>query len=462
MKIKFARIVFFITLSAAIALSSAYAADPAGPAPAVAAVAPATIATPATPGAADDFEAALFGTDAAVPSGTPAGSAAVTSAPTKDAASFDAIAAQGEKAKTEYLAGGTVAVEAASTVESNAKDYTVTSDANGKVFAKVTVPDYGSLYMSYLVSDYFVQGQGGENLKIPASKPLKPAFALSEFHYSFDIAKILFIRAGNQLIAWGPSRIWSPVDFINSQKQDSFAAVDSRSGKSGLRLHLPCQRANVFFFADFSEMTSTGYYGDPYQTINLGGRVDATAGDFEFGLTGYGGKNAQGRAGVDFSGRVIGTSVYGEASYAPGYNDWDSRFEASLGFSRDLGALKKWKLSSEGFFNSRGNDLTGYTAVTINKLTAAERAPLYQGKFYAYLSLAASELFSPSLSTTVSALSNLQDRSFSIKLAESFAFPRAVPFNLSIAYATGGVKKEFTRLGGNDSVTASISTKLEF
>jgi hypothetical protein len=252
------------------------------------------------------------------------------------------------------------------------------------------------------------------------------------------------------------------VDFINSQKQDSFAAIDSRSGKSGLRAHLPFSRSNVFFFADFSDMTSTGYYGDPYQTINLGGRADAAAGDFEFGLTGYGGKNAQVRAGADFSGRLLGTTVYGEASFAPGYNDWDSRFEASLGFSRVLGALKKWTLSSEGFFNSRGMDLTGYTAVTINTLTAAERTPLYQGKFYAYLSLAASELFSPSLSTTVSALSNLQDRSFSLKLAESFAFPRAVPFSLSIAYAAGGVDKEFTRFAGNGSVTAAISTKLDF
>jgi len=444
MKTKLARFVFFIALSAAVAVPAAYAADPAT-----------TPTTPATPTAADNFEAALFGSDPSVP----ADASGTTTAKT---ASFDAIAAQGEKAKTEYLAGGTVAVEAASTVESNAKDYTVTSDANGKVFAKVTVPDYGSLYMSYLVSDYFVQGHGGESLALPAANPLKPAFALSEFHYSFDISKIIFIRLGNQLIAWGPSRIWSPVDFINSQKQDSFAAIDSRSGKSGLRVHLPFSRSNVFFFADFSDMTSTGYYADPYQTINLGGRVDAAAGDFEFGLTGYGGKNAQGRAGADFSGRLLGMTVYGEASYAPAYNDWDSRFEASLGFSRVLGALKKWTLASEGFFNSRGTDLTGYTAVTINALSAAERAPLYQGKFYAYLSLAASELFSPSLSTTVSALSNLQDRSFSLKLAESFAFPRAVPFNLSIAYAAGGVDKEFTRFTGNGSITAAISTKLDF
>jgi len=457
MKTKFVRFAFYIALSAVVAVPAAYAADPASPAspapqPAVQQLPPP--ASPAASATADDFEAALFGTDAGVPAGA--------AASTVGTASFDTIAAQGEKAKTEYLAGGTVAVEAASTVEGTAKDYTVTSDANGKVFAKVTVPDYGSLYMSYLVSDSFAQGYGGESRAIPASNPLKPAFALSEFHYSFDISKVLFIRVGNQLIAWGPSRIWSPVDFINSQKQDSFAAVDSRSGKSGLRAHLPFPRANVFFFADFSDMTSTGFYGDPYKTINLGGRMDTAAGDFEFGLTGYGGRSEQGRAGADFSGRFLGATVYGEASYAPGYNDWDSRFEASLGFSRALGALKKWTVSSEGFFNSRGNDLTGYTVATITALPAIERAPLYQGKYYAFLSIAASELFSPSLSTTVSALSNLQDRSFLLKLAESFAFPRSVPFSLSIAYAAGGVEKEFTRFGGNGSVTATISTKIDF
>jgi hypothetical protein len=95
-------------------------------------------------------------------------------------------------------------------------------------------------------------------------------------------------------------------------------------------------------------------------------------------------------------------------------------------------------------------------------LPSAERIPLYQGQFYAYGSLAASELFSPSLSTTVSAIANLSDMSFSVTLAEAFSFPRAVPFSLSLGWSGGGADKEFTRYAGDGAMSATASVRMEF
>jgi len=130
--------------------------------------------------------------------------------------------------------------------------------------------------------------------------------------------------------------------------------------------------------------------------------------------------------------------------------------------SRTLDELKRWTLSAEGFYNSSGRDLSGYSDSGIMALPASQRTPLYQGEFYGYAALAASELFSPSLATTFSVLANLSDYSYSIKLAESFSFPHSVPFSVFISWSGGGEDKEFTRYAGDGSVSLSLSPRLEF
>ncbi|MFA6508703.1 MAG: hypothetical protein WCT14_21570, partial [Treponemataceae bacterium] len=352
--------------------------------------------------------------------------------------------------------------KATASVASGADHYTALADVRGRLFAKVAVPDYGSLFIAYNASYPFFQGYAGNGTAPPANDTAAPEYALAELHYSFDIGKKLFVRLGNQLLAWGPSRVWTPVDFINRQKADSFAEVESRVGKNGLRLHLPLPSSNLFFFADFSAMTASGLYGDPLNTVNLGGRFDFVFGPFEFGLTGYGGANAQVRAGVDFSGRVLGTTVYGEAAFAPEYSSYASSAQAAFGLSRTLDELKRWTLSAEGFYNSRGKDLTGYTAATIYTLSTEERATLYQGNFYAYIALSTTELGSTSVSGIVSAVANLQDLSYTIKIAPTFDFPRAVPFTFSLSYSGGGADKEFTRFAGNGTIGVTVSTKIDF
>lgn len=448
---------------------------------AAAAAAPALAQEKAAQESADaDFEAALFagsgeadsagaadGTaretgNPAAASGNPAAagdSALVKRKPSADG--FAAAAASEETARVDYLVGGTVAAKA-SAVARGTESYTAGSDLRGKLLAKVSVPDYGSLFIAYTASYPFFQGYGGSGTAPPAEETAAPEYALSELHYSFDIGKKLFVRIGNQLIAWGPSFVWTPVDFINREKADAFADVDARVGKNGLRLHLPLPTGNLFFFADFSAMTDGGLYGDPAETVKFGGRADFTAGPFEFGLSGYGGANAQLRAGADFSGRLLGTTVYGEAAFVPAYGSYAQSIQAAVGFSRTLDELKRWTISAEGFINSRGRDLSGYTASTIYTLPTDERTPLYQGSFYAYLALATTELGTTSVSGTVSAIANLEDRSFTVKIAPTFTFPRAVPFTVALSYFGGGADKEFTRFVGDGAVGVTVSTKIAF
>lgn len=391
-----------------------------------------------------------------------------------DAAAFDsasgtaaAPSSANEVAKTEYLVGGSVLVSASAALPSGLGGYAASSSAAGRLFGKVAVPDYGSLYMSYNLSQAFFEGLAGDGQAAlaPARDLQSPSYSLGELYYAFDAGKLLFARLGKQLLAWGPSRIWTPIDFVNLQKADAFYAVDLRQGKPGLKLHLPMGKANAFLFADFSrlvarDVVAAGSVADPAKALASALRLDATLGGFELGLTGFYGPELQAKGGFDFSGDLFGNAVYGELALAPAYSSYSGSALASLGFSRSLGELKRWTISAEGLYDSEGRDRSA-SELALGLVTGA-LTPLYLGKAYGYAAVSAKELFSPDLSTTLSGLANFSDLSYTIRLAEDFSFPRAVPFTITLAYAGGGAGKEFTLIGGSGSLSITMQTRIEF
>jgi hypothetical protein len=391
-----------------------------------------------------------------------------------DAAAFDqasgggtaASSSEGSAARTEYLVGGTMLVSASAYIPSGFDGYAASGSASGKLFGKVTVPDYGTLYMSYNLSQALFAGLAGEGRPelAPPRDLFAPSWSPGEAYYGFDIGKAVFLRLGKQLLAWGPSRVWTPVDFINLQKADAFSSVDLRQGKPGLKLHVPLGKANAFVFADFSRVVDSSQpmpvVRDPLGAGSLAARLDATIGGFELGLTGFGGAEVQAKAGFDFSGDFFGSGVYGELGLAPAYSGYKGSVLASLGFSRALGELKRWTVSAEGFYNSLGAEYSGPALAA--GLQAGLLAPLYIGKAYGYAAVSAKELFSSDLATTLSGLANFTDGSFTIKLAEDFSLPRALPFTLSLSYSGGGAGKELTALGGDNSLSLSAQTLIEF
>ncbi len=412
------------------------------------------------------FAAAALLTPAAAAAQDSAAAQSAASEQGDDAALFDASAFDQDPgapaAKTEVLAGGSALVSSSAYLPAGLDGYAGSASLSGKVFAKVTVPDYGSIYISYGLYQPFYAGLSGEGSAY-AAKPVdlsSPSYSMNELHYSFDLGKKLFLRLGKQLLAWGPSRVWSPVDFVNASKADAFSSIDLRQGKSGLRVHLPMGSYNAFIFADFSRAVSDGAVGNPIDTTLLAARVDGAIGGFELGLSGLLAAHEQDRLGLDFSGDLGGSAVYGELAFAPEYDRYGSSLMASLGFSRSLGDLKRWTVSAEGFYDSLGAELTG--APLAAALASGQASSLYIGKWYGYASLKADELLSPDLATTISVLANLTDLSYQVKLAEDFSIPRSVPFTLSLAYCGGGEGRELTLLGGGDYFSLSVQTRLDF
>jgi hypothetical protein len=379
------------------------------------------------------------------------------------AAPGGAQAASGDSvARTEYLVGGAFSVSASGWLSPGLDGYAVSSSASGKLFAKVTVPDYGSLFASYSIRQAFLKGLSAEGPSafVRPESLSEPTLGLAELHYSLDLGKKVFLRLGKQLLAWGPSFVWTPVDFVNAERADAFAAFDARAGISGLKATVPLGPANVIAFADFSGLVEGPAVRDPADALKYAARVDAALGGFEWGLSGSWGPESQAKAGFDFSGYLFGTTLYGEVAAGPGYSGYDPFVQAALGFSRALGDLKKWTLSGEGFYNSLGSE-PGAAELGAG-IGSGALTPLYIGTWYAYAALKAQDLLFKGHDATLSALANLTDRSFQAKLAQDFDLRGAPPFSVSIAYNGGGGGKELTAAAGDGSLELSLRTKLEF
>jgi hypothetical protein len=360
-----------------------------------------------------------------------------------------------QKNKLEYLVGGVFLFDSTLGTTIAFDGYSAQGSFQGKAFVRLSLPEYGSLYLGYLFDQTLYQGEAGSGSGSLAGADLyAPTFTLSEFHLSFDVAKVLFVRVGNQLIAWGPSLIWTPVDFINLQKVNPLAPADLRIGKPGVRLHVPLPRSNLFAFVDLSDTvteTAPGTYAvnDLFRATDYGLRGDLTALGFEFGLSAYLGPTIQNKYGFDFSGRLLGTDVYGELAMAFPYASYQFAYAWSLGFQRTLGELKKWTLSGEVYYNDA-------------LVTTPVFAPLYASRMYAYAALSKEDLIGTFLKGTLYGIGDVTDGSCLITLKGDFDIPRLFPFSVALGYSGGGAGKALTAYGGDNGLSAALDVRFEF
>jgi hypothetical protein len=394
-----------------------------------------------------------------------------------DTSTFDQSVQQSrqaeQSAKLEVLFGGQFLSDNTLYATTDFNGYAVGGSFTGKAFTKVSVPNYGVLYIAYNFTHNIYQGVGGSApggagsyLSQPLGDVLAADFELAEFYASFDIARVVFLRLGNQLISWGPSAIWTPVDFINLQKVNPLSPFDLRIGKPGLRVHVPLGISNVFLFGDFSGTVSANpspppalQVNDPVQTTNLGARWDITALGFELALSGYWGASIQNKYGFDFSGQALGFDVYGECAAGFAQGSYPFTWASSLGFQRTMGELRYWTLQGEVFYNDAGTADTSLYPLQVSNGTFA---PFYVGKAYAYLGLTRVHLFVDGVSGTLAGFVNFSDGSYLARLSSTIDVPKLVPFTVALSYAGGGSGKEFTYFIGDRSISLDVQVRISF
>jgi hypothetical protein len=380
-----------------------------------------------------------------------------------DVSAFDQTVAQGteqdKKSGLEVQFGGNMLFDASAAVTADFDGYTAGGSFSGKGFVKVSVPDYGAAYVGYNFSKNIFQGKGGTGVSVPRGALDSASWELSEFHLSFDVARAVFFRIGSQLLAWGPSQVWTPVDFVNRERLDPLATFDLRTGKAGVRATVPLGISNVFLFVDLADTVTATAVNDLFDTARLAARWDITLLGFEFAFTGYLGSSIQNKYGFDLSGRLLGFDVYGELAMAFPYSSYDFSYAYALGLQRTFGELSYWTASAEFFANSEG---TADTAAYPAKVFAGAFNPFYVGQYYTYAALTRTHLGMDGVSATLAGFMDISDASFLLRLSTSIDVAKVVPFTFSLSWAGGGTGRAFTYFTGNNAFSADLRVSFSF
>jgi hypothetical protein len=333
----------------------------------------------------------------------------------------------------------------------------------GKGFIKVTKGDIGSLFFGCNFNYFLYTSANNERFRTfyqrQSPDPKKIALSLSELHFSFDIQKRIFIRFGKQIIGWGSSYFWSPEDFINLQKSQPsvISVVDVRSGKPGLRVHIPISSANLFLFTDFSSVASDTMGRSLSKTIAQAWRLDGTLSGVNIGTVGYISGNGPAHIGFDATGNAFATDIYGEAALNFLSNRSAPAYAFSIGASHLFGQEKNWTCRGEFYYND-----TGYTDTRISELPPGSFTPFYSGKYYAYIELSGVNLFSSLFNLSAYGFINLADLSYSPTLQGTFTLPRLVPVTIFARYFGGKNDREFTSVYGGTAWQCGLRIMAEF
>jgi hypothetical protein len=382
--------------------------------------------------------------------------------------SFDTAIAAGAQSeqtnKLEYLPGVFFLTDVSGTYIPQSSMYGTDARFSGKAFVKASKADVGALYLACNINYFLFASADNEYFQrlYQQQSPdyRKLSVSLSEFHLSFDIQKLVFIRLGSQLISWGASYFWNPEDFINQQKNQVgiLSPLDVRSGKPGLRIHIPVHTMNVFLFTDFSQLVSQGIPQNFVQTVGQAWRVDATVNGVNVGTVGYVQHDKPVRLGFDATGNVLSADVYGELALSI-RNDPDSvsTCSFSLGSAKTFGVAKDWTARGEFYYNHSGLADTAFSLVSFGSFV-----PYYSGRYYAYAEISTVRLFTSALGASVFGYANLGDGSYSATLQLAFDLPRVLPFTVYGRYFGGKEDREFTSVYGDRAFQAGIRIRADF
>jgi hypothetical protein len=191
---------------------------------------------------------------------------------------------------------------------------------------------------------------------------------LQELFTDFDLYKVIYFRAGKQILRWGRCYLWNPTDVINIQKTPFLTRVQSREGTYGLKMTVPFGTSvNMYGFADMNKTERSSDIGGAY-------KLELLLGNTEMAFSAWGKKHYYPVYGYDFSTRIFGLDLVGEASCSQGNNYKKIRVvngnkletyqetdkwtpKASIDFGREFDGKdipKRYSIKLEFFYNGAG------------------------------------------------------------------------------------------------------------
>ncbi len=320
-------------------------------------------------------------------------------------------------------------------------------------------------------------------------------FYVKEIFVDFNFDRYIYFRTGKQVLSWGQCYLWNPTDMINVENKSFLNKLEAREGTYGVKGHIPFGTViNIYGFADMNQASK--------------GEDVAGSGKFEFLLKGtemaisaWGKKNFHPVYGYDFSSRLLGIDIKGEASFSRGSNttkvvkedsfpvnrlvaqrDDSNIYKASLNIGRDFDFGEKTdriNISIEGFYNGDGysknpvedeglylydEPITKINGTVLptpiiggNMKTYLYGHGLYEAnyfsKYYAALFITVKEFIISDITLTLNGISNIKQKSYIVSSGLSYTnindFTAGVNVNgylgdKSGEYRVAGIKYDVT------------------
>jgi len=291
----------------------------------------------------------------------------------------------------------------------------------------ISLPNLLEIYLDGRPSDRLRGYIRGRMLWIPSLALDPPLSALGseifvpmldQMWLKFDIARRVYVTVGKQAVRWGATRLWNPVDVINSTRRDPLALFDFRTGVPVLKLHMPVESLGWNFYV-LGMMDQV----DSLDKAGVAARAEFVISTWELGLTGAWRDEVDPRVGLDLS---------------AGIWEFDVTSELGVGFDEDDDHAPKVQVTGGLQYGVKYTDedvMYFGLEYFYNPDAAAEAQFLYAGEHYgAFVMLLPGPGNWDHTNFTLSLLGNFSDNSFAARLDYS---TRALTFMTVQAFITG-------------------------
>lgn len=317
---------------------------------------------------------------------------------------------------------------------------------------------------------------------------------LRELFIDFNFARTIYFRAGKQVLKWGRCYLWNPTDVINIEKTPFIDRVQSREGTYGLKMSVPFGTSvNMYGFADMYHTENIDDIGGAY-------KLEFLIGNNEMAFSIWGKKGYHPVGGYDFSTRIFGWDIVGEATVSHGSNTEKVRVvngtletyreddkwipKAAVDFGREFDGRdisKRYSLKFEFFYNGAGYSHKIFRDTSVyyfdkpviiegypEPVTAGDKIsylsanglyePNYLSEYYAAVFAAVNKLFISELSFSLNAIASITDASFIISAGLAYQNINDFKAGLTVNAYPGRENMEYTVLNNAADVllTAGI------
>lgn len=352
---------------------------------------------------------------------------------------------------------------------------------NGIILAKALTP-FNQTYSAYTDTNFFLDVRLKKGYKAfmniglanaAQSSQLSSSIlvpVLKEYFLDLNWNHAVYARVGKQVLQWGRTYFWNPVDLVNVEKKSFINPLLYRTGTFGLKVHVPMGVSmNVYSFLDLSSSTNVS-------AVAWVPRVEWLVGGSEFGLSAWTKTGQPVVWAADGSTRWGGWGVVAEwsASYGalanriidsggtPTLNritdTWIHKVSAGLSRQFDWEYANRISVTLEAFYNQTGytnivSDSASYALLLANSLYV----PNELGRLYGALFVSINKFPATDFTWTMNGIANVSDQTGILVTGLSYSPVEHVTLGSMLYLYVGAANGEYTIAGQRSAMDVSVT-----